>query len=210
MKVLAKAYFGHWPILVYCAVLVGLVVHTAQTGALSHYFYLLFIPPLLQPFFEWGYHRFVLHAPMPKKAGVWQRVMREIHYDHHQDTRTIDYILAPFYLSFVSFVLGFLIVLLLTRSIEMSLVLSIASVGCYLFYEWMHLVCHVEEYRPWTGYEQRMRKLHHYHHFVNDHEWWGVTSHLADRVFGTYPNPKTVTKCLSMQRGRHGDTVPNR
>ena len=53
-------------------------------------------------------------------------------------------------------------------------------------YEWTHLLIH-SAYRPRTSYYRRLARNHRLHHHRNERYWFGVTTNLGDRVFGTLP-----------------------
>ena len=61
------------------------------------------------------------------------------------------------------------------------------------FYETTHMASHVP-YVPKTRYGQYMRKFHLWHHFQNEHYWFGVTHPLLDGVFGTWKHSKDVDR----------------
>ena len=54
-----------------------------------------------------------------------------------------------------------------------------------LYYEWVHYVAHIP-YRPRTPVGRWMKKYHLWHHFKNEHLWFGVTNPSMDFVWRTY------------------------
>lgn len=51
-------------------------------------------------------------------------------------------------------------------------------------YEWTHLLIH-SRYRPRTGRYRRLVRNHLAHHHRDEDSWFGVTTNLGDRLFGT-------------------------
>lgn len=60
----------------------------------------------------------------------------------------------------------------------------------YLFYEWTHYSFHMKA--PTSDLGLLLRKHHFAHHFTNPHFNHGVTSTIADRIFGSYMNVQKV------------------
>ena len=61
-----------------------------------------------------------------------------------------------------------------------------------LGYEWTHFLIH-SDYKPKTALYRSVWRNHRNHHFKNEHYWFTVTTAgTADRVLGTYPDPKSV------------------
>ena len=58
-------------------------------------------------------------------------------------------------------------------------------------YEWTHLLIHTA-YRPRRRWFRGLRAHHRLHHFRNEHNWFGVTTKFADRIFATLPAPNAV------------------
>jgi sterol desaturase/sphingolipid hydroxylase (fatty acid hydroxylase superfamily) len=58
-------------------------------------------------------------------------------------------------------------------------------------YEWTHFLIH-SPYRPRHRPYRTIWRAHRLHHFRNEHYWFGVTVHLADRVLRTYPEREDV------------------
>jgi 4-hydroxysphinganine ceramide fatty acyl 2-hydroxylase len=60
-------------------------------------------------------------------------------------------------------------------------------------YEWVHYVAHIP-YRPRTSFGRWMKKYHLWHHFKNEHYWFGVSNPVFDAVHRTYRNPEAVPR----------------
>ena len=60
-------------------------------------------------------------------------------------------------------------------------------------YEWVHYVAHIP-YRPRTSFGRWMKKYHLWHHFKNEHYWFGVSNPVLDAVHRTYRDPEAVPR----------------
>ena len=62
-----------------------------------------------------------------------------------------------------------------------------------LAYEWTHYVIH-SDYKPRTRAYKAIWRNHRLHHYKSEHYWFSVTtSGTSDRLFGTHPDPATVS-----------------
>lgn len=76
MKEVAKHYFSHPSVWAY--IIIGTVIGYSSFyfGFIQKYYYVLFIPVIIAPFFEWFAHKYVLHAQIgnvidfPLQAGA--------------------------------------------------------------------------------------------------------------------------------------------
>ena len=62
-----------------------------------------------------------------------------------------------------------------------------------IHYEWVHYVAHIP-YRPVTRFGRWMKKYHLWHHFKNEHYWFGVSNPVLDAVHRTYRDPEAVPR----------------
>ncbi|MBW8672726.1 hypothetical protein, partial [Klebsiella pneumoniae] len=91
LRELVAAYFQHYTILSYLALLAGsimlFVLHPASAIQAAGIVVLI---ALAYPLVWYGLHRWVLHChwmfKVPALAAVWKR----IHYDHHQDPNHLE------------------------------------------------------------------------------------------------------------------------
>jgi hypothetical protein len=65
------------------------------------------------------------------------------------------------------------------------------SYAMLTIYEWTHFLIH-SSYRPRHRPYRGIWRAHRLHHFRNEHYWFGVTMHGADRVLRTYPDRDAV------------------
>ncbi len=171
----------------------ALLIVAWRLGALARAWPLLLIPVVLAPFVEFGLHRFVLHAPLPAHDGLRRRLQVDLHHAHHAEPRDVARLFWPAWALVPLAVLSYAAYALLFGPVT-ALVPMAASVGYFVFYEWMHFSHHDPAYQPRTRYGLRMRRAHMHHHYYNASHWWGITNDLADVLFRTgggaaYPKP---------------------
>jgi hypothetical protein len=149
---------------------------------------------VLFPVMEWVIHVFILHWRPRKVVGV--RVDSELardHRRHHADPRHVPLVFIP-WRSLIFVILGYFAISLVAfprLGQGLSFMLALATLG--LLYEWTHYLIH-SDYRPRSAAYKAIWRNHRLHHYKNEHYWFTVTStSTADRLFGTYPDPATVT-----------------
>jgi len=85
------------------------------------------------------------------------------------------------------------IALLAMPSLPSALSLLVSVYGIKFGYEWTHYLIH-SDYKPRSNWYREVWRNHRLHHYKNEHYWFTVTSAgTADRLFGTYPDPATVS-----------------
>ncbi|MBB3038588.1 sterol desaturase family protein [Hoyosella altamirensis] len=145
------------------------------------------------PFIEWVIHVCVLHWRPRTIAGktLDSRLARS-HRAHHADPKNVPLIFIPWQtLTLVIPTLVAAAFLALPRpGLALTFILTMSAIG--LAYEWTHFLIH-SNYRPQSRFYRAIWRNHRNHHFKNEHYWFTVTtSGTADRVLGTYPDPKAV------------------
>lgn len=156
------------------------------------------------PFGEWAIHVYLLHMPPFEFRGksVYFTTAKS-HWAHHKEPRDLNMILlapheaatllglaVPFTVG-----LGALFVSLLGGSIAWGAFLTGIVTGYVLVgvYEWTHFLIHTA-HRPRTRLYRAVWQTHRLHHFKNEHYWHGITSTVADRVLGTFPDHREVER----------------
>jgi len=146
------------------------------------------------PVLEWVIHVFILHWRPRKVVGV--KVDSELardHRRHHADPRDVPLVFIP-WRSLIAVIIGYYAISLLAfprLGQGLTFMLALATVG--LVYEWTHYLIH-SDYRPRTRAYKAVWRNHRLHHYKNEHYWFTVTTTAtADRLFGTYPDPASVT-----------------
>lgn len=132
---------------------------------------------------EYLLHRFFFHLrPLHQKA---KRLLRPLHYSHHQDPRNPSKVLVkPHYSLPISALLLAGLYQLMGDLFRASGLLSGIWLG-FLYYESVHYRLHQSTRAG--GLIGRQRRHHFYHHFVDHGSCFGVTSPLWDKIFGTGP-----------------------
>jgi hypothetical protein len=177
----------------FIAVLLGaLVLSLLPHLALLHHWHFVVAGIALFIVVEYVMHRFVLHAA-PVANPTVARLQKRLHYDHHIDPNRLDLLFLPMWFAVPSIcTYGALYYFLSHSLLVMRLLLAGNMIGL-LYYEWVHYVAHVP-ITPRTAWGRYMKKYHLWHHFKNEHYWFGVTSPLIDHVFGTYGAQSDISK----------------
>ncbi|MFN8052597.1 MAG: sterol desaturase family protein [Acidimicrobiales bacterium] len=146
----------------------------------------------LQPFTEWVIHVTLLHFRPRIVMGrrVDLHVARE-HRRHHLDPKDVALTLVPLP-ELLALVVGVTVVAWPVAIDHRDALTVMATVAAVLgTYEWTHYLIH-SGYRPRSRHARSIFRSHRLHHFRNEHYWMGVTSNLADRVLGTFPQKLDV------------------
>jgi sterol desaturase/sphingolipid hydroxylase (fatty acid hydroxylase superfamily) len=148
----------------------------------------------LFPVIEWVIHVCILHW-RPRRLGPVEvdSLLARKHREHHADPRDIPLVLIPW--PALAWLLpayaGVAWLVMPTTTSALSLLVSVY--GIKLGYEWTHYLVH-SDYRPRSRWFRSVWRNHRLHHYKNEHYWFTVTSAgTADRLFGTYPDPASVT-----------------
>lgn len=140
--------------------------------------------------FEYGMHRFMLHAPRSRHAAI-ARLQHRLHYGHHERPSELALLWAPLWMSIPVAAPNFVIYLLVSRSLSVSCAILAGNFLGLLYYEYVHYTAHVPR-SPRTPWGRYMKKMHLWHHFKNEHYWFGVTNPVIDHLVGSYRRPEDV------------------
>jgi len=146
------------------------------------------------PFNEWLIHVFILHyRPRQVLGRTIDFYLPKTHRRHHADPWNLDWVFVPRHvhvmvLTFAALVLWFAGT---WRAPLMTVLGSYLLLG--LHYEWVHYLTHITWCPPLAYYERRVL-AHRFHHFRNEHYWWGVSMGLGDRVLGTAPDARHIAR----------------
>ena len=140
-----------------------------------------------EPFTEWVIHVGVLHfRPRRVRGRVIDPLLARKHRDHHRDPRDEELVFVPIPVV-KAFLPGLAVAWLAgTRRLRPALTGVATSYAMLTAYEWTHYLIH-STYRPHRPLYRSMWRAHRLHHFRNENYWFGVTTHLGDRVLGTFP-----------------------
>lgn len=145
-----------------------------------------------QPFTEWLIHVVVLHwKPRTIGGRSLDPLLARKHREHHADPTDPDLIFVP--MPVLRRALPSVVVMwaLAGRRARTTLTGVATSYSMLSAYEWTHFLIHTR-YRPRRRLYTAVWRAHRLHHYRNEHYWFGVTMHLADRVLGTYPSRDAV------------------
>ncbi len=194
MNKVFKVYLSHFAIklyLVLAAIFYGAAFLIDQEAFISK-LWILSLPVLLAPYFEWWAHKYLLHRIVDrKKEPKTFSYMQKLHYQHHWEPNNLETVFAPISAAcFVFFLFAPLAFLLLGN--QGALLFEAGVISYFLFYEWIHLAHHIPSYKAITSLGKIIRQAHSWHHFKNENYWWGVTNPLGDQFLQTFKNYKEV------------------
>ncbi|MEE2743901.1 MAG: sterol desaturase family protein [Bdellovibrionota bacterium] len=187
-------YFGHWTIWVYWGLAVKFGVLLWLTRGYEAFAVTSLIVIVLAPFAEWLLHKYVLHM----EADPDNEYMEKLHIGHHREPKRVELFFAPLSAGLILPFISFFLTLILTARLEWAIAFSLSTILYFLFYEWIHLAHHVDEYKPKTSWGKKLKKAHQWHHYKNENYWWGITSSLGDDILKTFPNPQDIIKSESV------------
>ncbi len=133
---------------------------------------------------EYSTHRFLFHA-RPSKANWILKLQHRLHYDHHIDPPKLELLFLPWWFVIPTGLAYFALYFAIARDVGIALSLIFGTFLGLAFYEWVHYVAHVP-FVPKTAMGRYMKKYHLWHHFKNEHLWFGVTNPAMDRVMQSY------------------------
>jgi len=202
-----KIYFSHLPNWLFLGLLALGLTYILQTGALWQYWYISLVLLALTPLIEYFTHKYVLHMPRPaqaEKQRFWALLANRIHYLHHEDPKVVKHVFAELWFTLPALTFYTLLTYALSRSLPVTAVFITTLIAYFLFYEWVHFIAHFDGYTPHTAYGRYMKKFHLWHHYKNESYWMGITSPVADWLFGSWPNPREIqpSELALRNRGR--------
>ena len=157
------------------------------------------------PFIEYLMHRFLLHGPPSSNPWVL-KIQRRAHYDHHVEPNRLELLFSPLWFVLLAGPVFGAIDFALLRAPGATLGLLFGQFAAYLVYEWVHYRAHVP-LTPLTPWGRWLKKMHLWHHYRNEHYWYGVTSPLIDVLVGTM-RPVEDVAASATTRHLHGGPQP--
>jgi hypothetical protein len=135
---------------------------------------------------EYLIHRFIFHAPAPRRQSLFDLLYR-LHYGHHDQQRNPHLLFTP---------LWFALPMALTTVAALSIVLPLkdaaiaifgGGVCAYLFFEWLHVTSHFRMSKGRLG--RYVTRRHAKHHNIDYRLWYTVSpgGQLVDSAFGSDP-----------------------
>lgn len=145
---------------------------------------------------EYTTHRFLFHA-RPTRGWLLQ-LQHRLHYDHHIDPPKLELLFLPLWFIVPVSAIYFGVYMAITRNAILSASLTFGSIVALTYYEWVHYVAHVP-FTPVTPFGRYMKKYHLWHHFKNEHFWFGVTNPTMDYIGTTYRNVETTERSTTVR-----------
>jgi hypothetical protein len=146
----------------------------------------------LLPFIEWFTHVVLLHWKPRKVFGLTlDPLAAKEHRKHHRDPRDVKLIFVPLPVLIPNLIGGAVLFLLLAPTLRQGLSGMVMSFSLLMLYEWTHFLIH-SRYRPKYRLYRYVWRAHRLHHYRNENYWFGVTVHLADHLFRTFPEKNAV------------------
>ena len=194
------------PWLIAAAIVVALAVRIALGDVTWRDLVAAVFLAAVYPFGEWAIHVHLLHLePFAWRGRRVELPTAAAHRQHHEAPQRLDLInfspreaAANLFLAVPAAVAPLAIVLPVGPLVT-ALLTGYVLVGVY---EWTHFLIHTA-YRPRSRYYRSIWRTHRLHHFKNEHYWHGITSTVADRVIGTFPDQADVPRSRTA-RTLHG------
>jgi 4-hydroxysphinganine ceramide fatty acyl 2-hydroxylase len=146
---------------------------------------------------EYTTHRFLFHAKPSTNPWVLQ-LQHRLHYDHHIDPPKLELLFLPMWFVIPTTLLYYGVYVAIVRDVSVALSLSFGSICALFYYEWVHYVAHIS-FAPRTPLGRYMKKYHLWHHFKNEHFWFGVTNPSMDYAGNTYRDQDTVERSTTVR-----------
>ena len=146
---------------------------------------------------EYTTHRFLFHA-QPVAMPWLLKLQHRLHYDHHIDPPKLELLFLPLWFVIPTALVYYGVFLAITRNPALALSLTFGSICALLYYEWVHYIAHVP-FTPVTPFGRYVKKYHLWHHFKNEHYWYGVTNPSMDLVGVTYRDVDAVERSTTVR-----------
>jgi hypothetical protein len=144
------------------------------------------------PIQEWLIHVYILHfKPFTVRGRTIDFRVPRKHRAHHRAPWQIDLLFIPMHSFIYSIPVVYLLWFAVTPTAALAMTGVVAHFALSLHYEWVHFLVHTR-IMPRTALYQRLWRNHRWHHFKNEHYWFGVTMLSGDRLLGTAPAPAEV------------------
>jgi hypothetical protein len=131
-------------------------------------------------------HRFVFHAPAPKRQFLFDLLYR-LHYGHHDQVRNRHLLFTPLWFAIPVTAITIAALCLVMPLVDALIAILGGSICAYLLFEWLHLTSHV---RMSKGRLTRyITRRHARHHYIDHHHWFTVSpgGQLVDKALGSAP-----------------------
>lgn len=129
--------------------------------------------------FEYIMHRFIFH--MIAESEKARKIVYVLHGNHHEYPRDRERLFMPPVPSLIIACMIFLLMFGVMR--ENSFMFFSGFLLGYLLYGSMHYAIHA--WNPPFKWLKPLWRNHHLHHYKNEHQGFGVSTTIWDRIFGT-------------------------
>jgi len=172
------------PFIVYIPLVLTLQISALQYLVLSQQVLFPILGLLIWTLFEYVLHRYIFHYKPKTEWGKKLHFMSHgIHHDYPRDsTRLVMPLLLSLPLATILFIPTFLILGYIGFSLFAGFLFG------YVCYDGIHYAAHHMQMKSKLG--RFIQQYHLKHHFLDDDNYYGVSSPLWDIVFSTYPHKK--------------------
>ncbi len=132
-------------------------------------------------------HRFIFHAPAPRRQWLFDALYR-LHYGHHDQAMNKHLLFTPLWFS-LPMTLANVAVIAIVLPFDDAVIAALAGgVAAYLVFEWLHLTSHFRmSSKGRLG--RYITRRHGKHHHVDYANWYTVSpgGQLVDQALGADP-----------------------
>lgn len=186
MRDLVVAYFQHATILIYLALIVGLVaVAVAYPATPGQVALCIISAALLYPLSWYGIHRFILHGGWMHKHPVTAKSWKRTHYDHHQDPYHLEVLFGALEHTLPAVAVTTALAGWAIGGLGGAAAAFAAGLTTTCLYEFFHCIQHLG-FTPKNAWVAEIKRRHMEHHFHDENGNYGITSFLPDKLFGTF------------------------
>jgi len=170
------------PFIVYIPIVLILHISALQYLVLSQQVLFPILGLVLWTLFEYVLHRYIFHYKPKTEWGKKLHFMSHgIHHDYPRDsTRLVMPLLLSLPLATILFIPTFLFLGFIGNSLFAGFLLG------YMCYDGIHYAAHHMHLKSKIG--RFIQQYHLKHHFLDDDNYYGVSSPIWDIVFSTYPH----------------------
>ena len=172
------------PFIVYIPLVLTLQISALQYLVLSQQVLFPILGLVIWTLFEYVLHRYIFHYKPKTEWGKKLHFMSHgIHHDYPRDsTRLVMPLLLSLPLATILFIPTFLILGYIGFSLFAGFLFG------YVCYDGIHYAAHHMQMKSKIG--RFIQQYHLKHHFLDDDNYYGVSSPLWDIVFSKYPHKK--------------------
>lgn len=193
-----SVFFRHGSNAFLAGVITALLASLWHTGALFSHLHVVALGLVIFFAAEYVTHRFQFHHP-PVGPAWLRRLQRRLHYQHHEEPDRLDLLFLPLWYAIPVILIYAGFYLWLSGDWKVTQALLLGNLSGLLYYEYVHYIAHLPV-TPGTRWGRYMKKYHLWHHYKNEHYWYGVTNPFGDMLFGTYKAQAETDKSDTVRR----------